>query len=99
MRQRNTAPYSRWRRWSDRGVFARMEGLSSEGATPRTVMIDATSLKARRTGGQPAVGNGVRRLPGPSDRPDQGGMNARLHAVADADGRPLRFFLCGSGQR
>jgi hypothetical protein len=32
------------------GVFARiMEGLASEEAIPRTVMIDATYLKAHRT--------------------------------------------------
>jgi transposase len=42
--------YNRWKRWSDTGVFARMmEGLSAEGATPKTVMIDATYLKAHRT--------------------------------------------------
>ena len=42
--------YNRWKRWSDRGVFARMmEGLSSEAATPKAVMIDATYLKAHRT--------------------------------------------------
>ncbi len=32
------------------GVFARiMEGLASEAAVPKTVMIDATYLKAHRT--------------------------------------------------
>jgi len=32
------------------GVFARMmDGLASEAATPKTVMIDATYLKAHRT--------------------------------------------------
>ncbi len=42
--------YNRWKRWSNRGVFARMmEGLSSEAAPPKTVMIDATYLKAHRT--------------------------------------------------
>jgi transposase len=41
--------YNRWKRWGDMGVFARMmEGLSSEAAVPRTVMIDATYLKAHR---------------------------------------------------
>lgn len=40
----------RWKRWGDRGVFARMmEGLASEAAVPKTVMIDATYLKAHRT--------------------------------------------------
>ena len=42
--------YNRWKRWGDMGVFARMmEGLASEAATPKTVMIDATYLKPHRT--------------------------------------------------
>ena len=42
--------YNRWKRWTDKGVFARiMEGLASEAAVPKTVMIDATYLKAHRT--------------------------------------------------
>jgi len=42
--------YNRWKRWGDMGVFARMmDGLASEAATPKTVMIDATYLKAHRT--------------------------------------------------
>lgn len=42
--------YNRWKRWGDMGVFARMmEGLASEGTEQKTVMIDATYLKAHRT--------------------------------------------------
>ena len=42
--------YNRWKRRSDKGVFARiMEGLASEAAVPKTVMIDATYLNAHRT--------------------------------------------------
>ena len=42
--------YNRWKRWGDKGTFARMmEGLASEAAVPKTVMIDATYLKAHRT--------------------------------------------------
>lgn len=55
--------YNRWNRWSDMGVFARMmEGLDSEAADRKRVMIpshglqanhcrapDATYLKAHRT--------------------------------------------------
>lgn len=34
----------------DKGVLARsMDGLAAEAATPKTVMIDATYLKAHRT--------------------------------------------------
>lgn len=43
-------PYNRWKRWSGNGVFARMmEGLAAESAEIKTIMIDATYLKARRT--------------------------------------------------
>jgi transposase len=42
--------YNRWKRWGDMGVFARMmEGLASEGTEHKTIMIDATYLKAHRT--------------------------------------------------
>ncbi len=33
--------YNRWKRWGDKGVFTRMmEGLASQAAVPKTVMID-----------------------------------------------------------
>lgn len=42
--------YDCWKGWSDKGVFARMmDGLAAEAAVPKTVMIDATDLKAHRT--------------------------------------------------
>lgn len=42
--------YNRWKRWSDNGVFARiMVGLAAEGTDQKTIMIDATYLKAHRT--------------------------------------------------
>ena len=54
--------YNRWKRWCDMGVFARiMEGLASEAAEQKTVMIDATYLKAHRTASSLAVKRGARR--------------------------------------
>lgn len=42
--------YSRWKRWSDNGIFAQMlAGLAAEHGGRNTVMIDATYLKAHRT--------------------------------------------------
>ena len=42
--------YNRWKRWSEKGVFARiMAGLAAEGADHKTIMIDATYLKAHPT--------------------------------------------------
>ena len=35
--------YNRWKRWSDKGVFARMmAGLAAEAAVPKTVMIEVS---------------------------------------------------------
>ena len=42
--------YNRWKRWSENGVFARiMVGLAAQSAEHKTIMIDATYLKAHRT--------------------------------------------------
>ena len=62
--------YNRWKRWSDKGVFARMmEGLASEAVVPKTVMIDVSrhaplvraacaSISRQPHGDQPAVEKG-----------------------------------------
>lgn len=51
--------YNRWRRWGQMGVFTRMmEGLSTS-AERKTVMIDATYLKAHRTASSLAVKRGT----------------------------------------
>ena len=42
--------YSRWKRWSEKGIFATMMiGLAAQHGKEKTVMIDATYLKAHRT--------------------------------------------------
>ena len=38
---------NRWKRWSDKGIFAQMmAGLAAQHVEKKTVMIDATYLKA-----------------------------------------------------
>ncbi|WP_246525334.1 IS5 family transposase [Thalassovita aquimarina] len=83
--------YNRCKRWSEMGVFARIfEGLASEAANQKTIMIDATYLKAHRTASSLRGKKGGRgRLIGRT----KGGMNTKLHAVTDTNGRPLRFFM------
>ena len=52
--------YNRWKLWSEAGVFIRMmEGLSGAQTERRTVMIDATYLKAHRTASSLRVKKGV----------------------------------------
>ena len=42
--------YNRWKRWGDMGIFASMmEGLAAKDNEQKTIMIDATYLKAHRT--------------------------------------------------
>ena len=41
--------YNRWKRWGDMGIFvSMMEGLAAKGTEQKTIMIDATYLKAHR---------------------------------------------------
>jgi len=64
---------NRWKRWSDKGVFARMmDGLAAEAATPKTVMIDATYLKAHRAATSLRSKKGARRPARPFDQPNEG---------------------------
>ncbi len=52
--------YNRWKRWGEMGVFLRiMEGLAASDADPKTVMIDATYLKAHRTASSLRVKKGI----------------------------------------
>lgn len=42
--------YNRWKRWSEKGIFARMLlGLAEQGDAGDMLMIDATHLKVHRT--------------------------------------------------
>ena len=54
--------YNRWKRWGDKGVFIQMmEGLAvPEAAEHKTIMIDATYLKAHRTASSLRVKKGAR---------------------------------------
>lgn len=86
--------YNRWKRWGDLGVFARMmEGLASEGGEEKVVMIDATYLKAHRTASSLRAKKGADDRRGRLIGRTKGGLNTKLHAVTDAKGRPLRFFM------
>ena len=52
--------YNRRKRWDEMGVFLRMmEGLAAADADPKTVMIDATYMKAHRTGSSLRVKRGI----------------------------------------
>lgn len=69
--------YNRWKRWGDKGIFLRMmEGLAAPEASERkTVMIDATYLKAHGTASMP-TGSGTpcrERVSSPASRAENPG--------------------------
>ncbi|WP_367160853.1 IS5 family transposase [Kozakia baliensis] len=83
--------YNRWKRWSAMGIFIRMmDGLAAGKAEPQTIMINATDLKAHRTASSL---RGQKGGPGRLIGRTKGGMNTKLHAVTDRNGRPLDFFM------
>ena len=73
------------------GVFARIiEGLASEAADRKTVMIDATYLKAHRMASSPRLKKAGAAACSEGQRT---GMSTKLHAVTDANNRPIKFFV------
>ncbi|WP_299730664.1 IS5 family transposase [uncultured Tateyamaria sp.] len=83
--------YNRWKRWSRMGVFATITTeLAAQAQETEIVMIDATHTKAHRTASSLGGSKGGRgRLIGRT----KGGLNSKLHVLADAKGRPIRMFL------
>lgn len=68
---------------SEKGIFARMmTGLAAEYGGEKTVMIDATDLKARRTASSTGVKRGGGRLIGRT----KGNRNTKSHATCDRQG-------------
>ena len=67
-------------------IFA---SLAAEKGAPDTLMIDTTHLKAHRTAAKPSQKGGVPRRIGRT----KGGLNSKLHAVVDGEGKPLMLML------
>jgi transposase len=81
-------------RWSRLGVFNKIFAeLARKGGKPRRLMIDATDLKAHRTAASLLKKGAVPRRIGRT----KGGLNSKLHAVCDGQGRPL-IMLLSEGQ-
>ncbi len=86
--------YYRWYRWRKKGILDRIQqALAAEGGKTDMLMMDSTHCKVHRTGASLWLKKG-----GPDDRcigRTRGGLNARLHVVVDACGRPVRLLLTG----
>ena len=79
--------YRRFRRWARKGLWDELfaDGIPTDALA--TVMVDSTVCKAQRFasgargGGEEALGR------------SRGGLTTKIHALADALGRPLGFLL------
>ncbi|WP_439548788.1 IS5 family transposase [Falsiroseomonas sp.] len=82
--------YNRFVRWSRMGVFDRIfAALSAEGGPPERLMIDSTHLKAHRTAASLLKRGLFPRCIGRT----KGGLNSKLHAACDGQGRPVVLLL------
>ncbi len=88
--------YSRWKRWSEKGIFARMMVCADDGRSGRRTRRgkdrdDRRDLPEgtphRDQHGREKGGRG--RLIGRT----KGGMNTKLHVICDSQGRPLSLFV------
>jgi transposase len=78
--------YNRWKRWGDKGVFLRMmEGLAAPQASERRNLSQGPPHGIQPCGKKGGAGRLIGRT--------KGGMNTKLHAVTDANGRPISFFM------
>ena len=86
--------YNRFVRWSRLGVFNKIFAeLARKAGKPSRLMIDATHLKAHRTAASLLKRGSVPRRIGRT----KGGLNSKLYAVCDGQGRPL-IMLLSEGQ-
>ena len=91
MSVRHKTLYNRYVRWAEMGVFERLfEDLTkTEGLREEIIVIDATHLKAHRTASSLKKAGDEPRLIGRT----KGGLNSKLHAICDVQGRPVRLLL------
>ena len=83
--------YNRFVRWAAKGVWVDIfQALATAGGPPAQVLIDSSAVKAHRcaSGGkggehQQAIGQ------------SRGGRTTKIHALTDAECRPVAFLLTG----
>jgi transposase len=85
--------YTRWRRWCEDGLWARMLALLTRNATGELRHIDCSHIKLHQHGANPPGGQAAQAI-----GRTKGGLNTKLAAVVDAWGRAVAVSLA-PGQR
>jgi len=86
-----TTCYNRFVRWRKAGVWDRLLAAVSAGFTGELVMIDSTCVRVHQHGATAKKGGASDHGMGRS----MGGLTTKLHALVDADGRPVGLRLTG----
>lgn len=85
--------YTRFRRWRQAGLFARMLALVAKGAKGELRHLDCSHIKLHQDGTNPAGGQCLQAI-----GRTKGGINTKLAAVVDGRGRAVALSLA-AGQR
>ncbi|MBT2246857.1 IS5 family transposase [Sphingobium sp. BHU LFT2] len=87
----STTCYNRFVRWRKAEVWDRLLAAVSAGYNGELVMIDSTCMRVHQNGATGKKGEAGDRGMGRS----RGGLTSKLHALVDADGRPVGLRLTG----
>jgi len=85
--------YTRWRRWCARGLWAKLLAALARGAKGQLRHLDCSHIKLHQHGANPPGGQAKHAI-----GRTKGGINTKLAAVVDADGRAVGLCLA-PGQR
>ena len=85
--------YTRYRRWCDTGLFARMLGLLTTGAEGELRHLDCSHIKLHQHGANPPGGQAAQAM-----GRTKGGLNTKLSAGVDARGRAVALSLAPGQQ-
>ncbi|MBI5688992.1 MAG: IS5 family transposase, partial [Verrucomicrobia bacterium] len=80
--------YTRWRRWCDSGLWARMLAVLARGAVGALRHLDCSHIKLHQHGANPPGGQTAQAI-----GRTKGGLNTKLAAVVDAKGRVVAVSL------
>lgn len=87
--------HKRFTRWAKAGVWERVLAALIDDPKNKYVMLDATLVRAYQ---QAATGKGAAKNGGTANEAlghSRGGLTSKIHMLANALGRPLRFLLTG----
>ena len=83
--------YNRYVRWAAKGVWIDLfHALAQAGGPPEQVLIDSSAVKAHRS-----ASGGKRGEKNQAIGRSRGGRTTKIHALTDAECRPLSFTLTG----